>query len=234
MAFTRFESKILSIKDEALDTKTFRFAIPEGVDFDFRPGQFVMLSFPDDSATVRSYSISSPPTKKGFFEITCNKVGKFTSRLFGAKPGDAVVAKGPAGHFVLGENDKCIVLVSGGTGIAPFRCMAHYITEKRLPTKVFILFSARTRENLIYFDELNALEKANKNVKAIWTLTRETPDGWNGLLGRFHPDCIAEAIGGLDGKVFYICGPNEMVASLNELLGQAGVAKENIRIERWG
>jgi len=234
MGFQRFESKIISIKDEALDTKTFRFEVPQGIEFEFKPGQFIMLNFSDDPATVRSYSISSSPTKKGFFEITCNKVGKFTARLFAAKEGDAIVAKGPAGHFVLDETDECIVLVSGGTGIAPFRCMAHYIMEKALPTKVFILFSARTRENLIYFDELNALEKAGPNFKAVWTLTRESPEGWNGLLGRFNPETISKAIGGLEGKVFYICGPNEMVAGLNELLAKAGVAQEKIRIERWG
>lgn len=87
-----FGSKIIKIRQETSDVKTFRFEAP---DFTFAAGQFIMLGLPADK-TAKPFSIS--PADKGFIEITKKITGhEFSQRLDALKEGDTVRIKGPYG-----------------------------------------------------------------------------------------------------------------------------------------
>src|SRR3989344_7325307 len=115
-----FVSKIIEIKDETPTVKSFKVERQNGIDF--RPGQFFMVSFPNDPKirTARAYSIASPPTEKKYLEIALNKIAQFTAKLFTLKEGDMLKFKGPYGKFYFNDEMKNdIILVAGGTGITP-------------------------------------------------------------------------------------------------------------------
>ena len=63
------------IIDETSDVKTFRFVAEPRILFDYQPGQFVNLELTiDGKPVIRSYSISSPPSRSSSLEITVKRV----------------------------------------------------------------------------------------------------------------------------------------------------------------
>src|SRR5690606_905854 len=103
----------------------------------------------------RSYSIASAPHEvgQGFIETTIRRVdgGKFTPVLFDeAKVGGIAHIRGPFGHWVYDDAIEHAVLISGGTGIAPFRGFARHVIGRELPGKLTVMYSSRTPSDIIY------------------------------------------------------------------------------------
>ena len=152
-----FRPVLLSAKDTAPGVKQFRFASPEG--FMFVPGQFLMFHFADDPKTWRAYSLCSAPGASGdYFEVTVGMVGAFSDRLGALQPlkeGELVV-RGPFGKWIYDATPPHAVLVSGGTGVTPFRAMCLLKLERKTAGKLTLCCSAKTPEGLLYRDEYAA------------------------------------------------------------------------------
>lgn len=231
MAVNRFEAKILEVRQETHDTKSFRLEIPKEIEFKFSSGQFVNLALVNDGESIgqRSFSISSSPNEKGYFEFTAKIAGRFTSRINMFKKGDKLKVLGPFGYFIFNDAIKDdLLLIAGGTGVAPFRSFIRYIVDNKLKNKVTLLYSCRTRNDIVYAKELKKLEKS---IKVLITLTREE---WDGLKGRIDKEFIKKNVDGLKKKLVYICGPPEMVESVKEGLISLNVDNNKIKTERWG
>lgn len=236
---TRQGVRVEKIIDEVVGVRSFRLRLSDTQDFTFVPGQFVMISFPDDPKTKRAYSISSSPLDRGFIDITLNRVGEFTTRLFSLKGAEDLCIDGPYGKFVYRESEAPhAVLISGGTGITPYRSMARYVIQKKLPNKVTILYSARVPNEIIFYKEFLALAREHSNIKYYVTITRPhllaPGDLWKGPVGRLHVEAIRQEVPDFLEAVYFLCGPNQLV---NDLLGQlrgVGVNEDNIHFEKWG
>ena len=75
--------------------------------------------------------------------------------------GSEVILRGPQGVFTLDEEDlkKEIMMICTGTGIAPFRSMAHHLKIHNIPhNKIYLIYGTRTQEDLLYFEELKKLD----------------------------------------------------------------------------
>lgn len=219
-------AKALQIRDECRNVKTFKLSTPPG--FSFLPGQWVMFHFSDAPELQRAYSISSSPLQPSFIEISLSDVGPFTDRMFKLKPDDALEAKGPYGKWVY-AGQKNAVCVSGGTGITPFRSMARSALSKGPSAKMTILYSAKTRADMLYAAELE--DFARRGLKVYVTLTAQT---WDGPMGRLTPDLVARESPGFPEADFFFCGPNDFVHELVEGLAAKGVPRERLYREQWG
>jgi ferredoxin-NADP reductase len=126
------------------------------------------------------------------------------------------------------------VLVAGGIGITPLKGMAEYAADRKLPIPVRLVYSNRTPEEIVYREELEALERSNPNFQALYTLTRPG-DSWKGRTGRIGgqigPDLLAEAAEGLDHPVFYLCGAPGFVEAAFRSLVSSGVEEADTRFE---
>ena len=149
-----------------------------------------------------------------------------------AEIGDKFEIKGPYGHFLLDES-KDAVMIAGGIGITPFRCMARYATAKHLPTKITILYSNKTPSDIAFKDELDELEKKNNNLNVTHTITRAEGDEWKGRTGRIDA-CMIESVPYWKNAVFYVCGPGAMVNSMASSLAEIGIPKDKIKKEIFG
>ena len=123
-------------------------------------------------------------------------------QTFGAlQPGDSVVVQGPLGHYIL-DTSRPAVLVAGGIGITPLKGMAEYAADRRLSIPVRLVYSNRTVDEIVYREELEALERANANFRVLSTLTRPEADSLNGRTGRVAghsgANFLAEAAEALD------------------------------------
>lgn len=232
MAIVRTQVEIVEKFLEAPGVYTMRLKAKDK--FSFKPGQFIMLAFPDDVKLTRSYSIASSPTRD-LIDITFKVVGAFTKRLEAAPVGTTLNCTAPLGHFTFNETtDKHIVLIAGGVGVTPLRGMLQYILDKKLDTKVTLLLSCQTSDMIPYKEELLALQKENNdNVKIYITITRDDAN-WEGPRGRLSAEIVKSFIDNPTEAVYFICGLNAMVDALAAILTEMGVEKSKVKMEKWG
>ena len=229
-----FAPKLLAARAEVPGVATFRFASPAG--FAFTPGQFAMFHFEDDPKIWRAYSVCSAPAKAAeFFEVTVGMVGPFSERLGKLTPGGehGLLVRGPFGKWTYDGSAAHAVLVSGGTGITPFRAMCALKKDGGKTGRLTVCYSAKTPDDLIFKNEYAAWTEAGIAVHPRITRPQDAKASWSGLTGRWTPDELLKIAG--DAKaVFYLCGPNKMVQELREGLQAKGVPAENVKTEKWG
>jgi Na+-transporting NADH:ubiquinone oxidoreductase subunit F len=156
-----------------------------------------------------------------------------------AKEGDKLIVLPPAGRFlpVYDPPGKHLICIAGGSGVTPFRAFAREATRRQLDTRITILYSVRTTNDIIFNDEFRQLEQQNPKFKFHVTCTRlADTDPWPGRRGRLTPEWVKEVMG--DNKantVFYACGPNALVDAAQKLVTEEiGLPKEQIKLEKWG
>jgi Na+-transporting NADH:ubiquinone oxidoreductase subunit F len=223
---------------ELPDTKTLRLKWPEEYDVEFVTGQFITVYWPDTPKYKRAYSLSSCALDRGAYEVTVKRDGKMGTRIVDwAKSGDKLWVIQPTGKFnPVYEPQKHLICIAGGSGVTPFRGFAREATRRGLDTKITVLYSVRTTDDIIFNDEFRALEKENPNFKFHVTCTRLAEDDpWTGRRGRITADWVKEIMTDPAESVFYACGPNALVDNTEKLVREdLGMPKEQMKTEKWG
>ena len=232
------EMEVSAVKMELPDTKTVRLQWPDGYEIDFKTGQFITLYFPDTPTYKRAYSLSSCALDRGHYEVTVKREGKMGTRIVDwVKEGDRMFVIPPTGRFLPAlEPNKHLICIAGGSGVTPFRGFVREATARHRKTRITILYSVRTTNDIIFNSEFRELAQANPNFNFYVTCTRLHPaDPWTGRRGRIDAAYVKQHVHDLANTVFYACGPNELVESIEDLvLRELQVPKEQIRTEKWG
>ena len=230
--------KVVRIEDETQDTRRFWIEVPEVDNFDFIPGQFVTLDLPIHEKVNkrwRSYSIASWPDGTNVFElvIVLDKEGAGTPYIFNeVQIGSQLTLRGPQGIFILKEPlDKDIFMICTGTGVAPFRSMVHHIKNNNIPHQnITLVFGCRTKETLLYFNELTQLQEQMPGFKYVPTLSREL---WEGKSGYVHPIYESLCAERPDAH-FLLCGWKGMIDEAKKRIMEMGYDKKSINSEIYG
>lgn len=238
MAREPVEMMVESVTLEAPDSKTIQLRWPEGYDPDFKTGQFVTAYWPDEPDYKRAYSLSSCALDRGSYEFTVRRSGKMGTRLVDwIKVGHRLMVMPPAGKFLpVYEADAHLICVAGGSGVTPFRGFVREATKRQLSTRITVLYSVRTTEDIIFNKEFNELSEQNPNFRFEVTCTRlEADDPWPGRKGRLSADWIREHVQNLEKTVFYACGPTDLVVAVEALVrDDLNVPKTQMKTEKWG
>jgi ferredoxin-NADP reductase len=205
-----------------------------------RAGQHVdvRLTAEDGYQAQRSYSIASAP-EDGDLVLTVERIedGEVSSYLVGElRAGDELELRGPIGGYFVWERalGGPLVLLAGGSGIAPLRAMLRHHRAVGSTVPVRLLYSARAERELIFRDELARAGEA-RNVDVRFTLTREQPPGWQGYRRRVDPELIADVAWPPDERpLVYVCGPTGFVEAAADALVSLGHDPGRIRTERFG
>ena len=231
---------VVSIREETPRVKTIRFAVSNWPGH--RPGQHadVRLTAEDGYRAERSYSIASPP-EASELELTVQRLenGEVSPFLTGElQPDDTIQLRGPIGRYFVwsaSERSRPLLLIGGGSGVVPLMCMLRHRHLSASAVPAALLYSARTREELIYHHELTALAQSDPGFTLQMTLTRDAAPGWPGRVGRIDLALVQARIGDLGGVAdSFVCGPDGFVEAASTLLLQAGQPRETIRTERFG
>src|SRR5262245_17238183 len=227
-----------SVTLELPDTKTIRLKWPDGYKGDFKTGQFITCFWPDTPEYKRAYSLSSCALDRGFYEFTVKREGKMGTRLVDwTKPGQKLMVLPPVGAFLpVYEPHKHLICIAGGSGVTPFRAFVREATHRKLKTKITILYSVRTTNDIIFNNEFRQLAVENTHFNFFVTCTRLHPqDVWTGRRGRIDAAWVKEQAHDLPNSVFYACGPNELVEFAEALvLNELKVPKSQMQTEKWG
>src|SRR5919106_15189 len=157
---------VVSIREETPRVKTIRFAVSNW------PGHLagqhadVRLTAEDGYRAERSYSIASPPEVSAL-ELTVDRLddGEVSPFLTGElQPDDMIQLRGPiGGYFVWSafERRHPLLLVGGGSGIVPLMCMLRHRRLSGSVVPAVLLYSSRTREDVIYHNELGEIARGD-------------------------------------------------------------------------
>ena len=230
--------KVTRIIDVTHNTRRFWVQVPELDKFEFKAGQFVTLDLPiheKKNKRWRSYSIASWPDDTNVFEllIVLDPNGLGTPYLFNnVTIGSELKFRGPQGVFTLKPPlEKDIFMICTGTGIAPFRSMLHDIKNKQVPHRnIYLVFGTRTKNDLLYFDELTSLQKQIESFYFIPTLSRESWDGNTGYVHAVYESLCMER----KPAEFFLCGWKGMIDDAEKIILDMGYEKKDIHIEIYG
>jgi CDP-4-dehydro-6-deoxyglucose reductase len=233
------KGKVIKIDDHTHNTKRFWIEVPELESFDFLPGQFVTLDLPiheKPNKRWRSYSIASWPDGSNVFElvIVLAEGGLGTAYLFDqVSVGSELTFRGAQGVFTLPDPlEKDLFLICTGTGIAPFRSMANFLALHDRPRKnVHLIFGCRTKEDLLYYDELRELEGRLKGFHYIPTLSREH---WDGSRHGYVHAHYEELCAGRQDAHFFLCGWKHMIDEAKKRITAMGYDRKAIHQELYG
>jgi len=231
---------VKAAKPETSKAKTFTLTLPDWTPH--RAGQHydIRLTAPDGYQAQRSYSIASEPERTGEIDVTIERLedGEVSSYMHDVVvPGDQIEVRGPIGGYFVWEagTGGPLLLIAGGSGVVPLMAMIRHRAEagSTIPTR--LLYSSRTREDVIYWDELEKLRAADTGLEIFHTLTRAQPPGWTGYARRIDDQMLSEVVKplGKSPKTF-ICGPTLLVEAAANGLVQIGVKSGQIRTERFG
>ena len=158
--------KILEVKKESKLEYTFK------VETDIKPnhGQFLQLSIPK----IGEAPISVSAYGDGWIDFTIRSVGKVTDEIFTKGPGDVLFLRGPYGKGWPVDQfaGKNVVVITGGTGLAPVRSMLNkFYNEPDYTKSVTLITGFKNEEGIVFKAELEKW-KDRFNTSILWMQRR--------------------------------------------------------------
>ncbi|GAC1603361.1 MAG: hypothetical protein NVS3B29_07820 [Candidatus Saccharimonadales bacterium] len=204
--FLTFDSRV----PETSGVATFKFQPDPKIKWE--AGQYYVYFMPGDlldrRTPLRPFTVSSAPGA-GSLQLTTRIVrqpSSFKRQLLALKPGAKVYAFGPFGSFTL-KPRRPVVMLAGGIGITPFRAQLTELASAGPLPDTTLLYANRD-ENILFRQELDALARANRQLKIQYLI------GDN----RLSAAAIRAHVSQIAGSDFYISGPKPMVESLSQML----------------
>ena len=219
------------VSSRQLTPTTHAIELEKPKSFMFRPTQFTFLQLLTAAGVdVRPMSLATSPTRR-HLEYAVRLSESFYQRAFAAlRPGDEVAVFGPIGDFVLNEK-RPAVLIAGGIGVTPLKGMAEYAADRALPIPIRLVYSNGSEDEIVYRDELAALERQNTRFRVIHTLTGTAAPTWQAATGRVDRTLLRQAARNLANPVYYVSGTPRMVVGMWRLLREEGVPEDDIQVE---
>lgn len=226
--------------------------MPLGPDFEAAWARMGLrqLKSGSEAPVSRAYSIANRPEDSGRIVMNIRLAvpppsapdappGVVSSWLFSLKPGDPVTAAGPFGDFRARDTGREMIFIGGGVGMAPLRAIIHdQLTRLKSDRRISFFYGARSRTDLFYEKEFEALAKAHPNFT--WTPALSDPDpsdNWKGPVGFIHDVARKSYLGGHPAPEdceYYLCGPPLMIRAVTHMLEDLGVEPGSVFFDDFG
>jgi ferredoxin-NADP reductase len=199
----------------------------------------VRLTAEDGYQAQRSYSIASAPEDRRLTlvveRLEDGEVSPYLTDVLRA--GDGLELRGPIGGWFTWEAREGgpLLLVAGGSGIAPLMAMIRHRAASRSDAPTRLLYSSRSREDAIYAEELDHLSAEDRALEVTHTLTRSQPPGWTGYSRRIDREMLEEVGWPSEERpLVFVCGPTPLVETVATVLVELGHNPARVKTERFG
>jgi ferredoxin-NADP reductase len=194
------------------------------------PGQHIVVSARIDGEWVsRPYTLTSPADERAYREITVRRDpdGRFSRWLFDHRRDDDElrISKPRGEFFVRPDESGPLVFLVGGIGCTPALGTVRSLATDARNLRIHIDYSVRTVDDIAYRSELELIASTHPNVTV-----RFRVDGDGDPLG---PSAIARYLDELRGAQFLICGPKGYEECARNLLPEAQVPSDRVRVETF-
>jgi CDP-4-dehydro-6-deoxyglucose reductase, E3 len=208
--------------------------LPIAEDFTFEAGQYIDILLP--GGRRRSFSIASPPHDARPLELHIRRVvgGEFTDRLFQEPRSSLLNIEGPLGRFTYrphasgqqGTVASPMLLIAGGTGIAPILSILRHVIENGIEREMQLFWGVRSEPDLYAHAALEALGRRASSLRYAPVLS-EASRSWRGLTGWVH-EAAFEHAQDLDSYEVYAAGPPAMIAAIRAEYTERGNAGDRL------
>jgi NAD(P)H-flavin reductase/hemoglobin-like flavoprotein len=231
-----WEADIVAVERRTLDIVVLQVKPREP--YSYRPGQSLAMEVPQRPRRWRYFSPANAPREDGTLEFHVQLVdgGQVSTAIVqSSKVGDTVRLASPIGERLTREpgDSRDLLLVAGGTGLAPLRAVLEQIDREWLAQgsapRVHLFHGARVPWNLYERDRL--IQLANRPWFTYTEVVSDDPTfpGPRGLVGS-----VAAQSGQWRGRVAMVCGSPQMVTHTVAELTKAGMPRHDIRAEDFG
>lgn len=217
-----------------LSDSTFSLVL-EGADLSrlhFLPGQYAKVKVPGTDQT-RSYSFSSTIEHQRATFLIRNVPGGLMSGFLKeqARLGMAMSLTGPLGSFYLRDIRRPVLMLAGGTGLAPFLAMLDEIQQRGGSAHpVHLIYGVNTDADVVEFDRLEAFARAMPNFSfdvVVVDATSVFP-----RKGYVTAHMLPEQLN--DGDVdIYLCGPPPMVEAVSRFMAEGNFSSKSFLFEKF-
>jgi phenol/toluene 2-monooxygenase (NADH) P5/A5 len=208
-----FTGTLIELEDVARDVR--RLIIELDDDIVFNPGQYVTLAVPGSDQT-RTYSMANPPSESRRIELQIKRTpGGLASDGWIHRTlavGDTLALSGPYGRFFLRPaRPEPVILIGGGTGLAPLKSIVRHVLESGLEQKLYLYQGARGRADVYDVDFYRDLA-ASYPEQFVYrpALSDEQDESWDCATGMVT-DVVAADFATCKAHTAYLCGPPPMV-----------------------
>ncbi|WP_276587372.1 benzoate 1,2-dioxygenase electron transfer component BenC [Amycolatopsis iheyensis] len=204
---------------------------PERDKLAFLPGQYVNIAVPGTDET-RSYSFSNAPDDKHLtFLVKLTPGGVMSEYLTGrAKPGDELSFTGPHGSFFLRETERPVLLLAGGTGLAPILSILRTLRAAGSTRPAHLIYGVSTDDDLVEVETLRELAAQVENLT--WDHCVADPASTAPNKGYVTTLIRDEHLH--DGDVaVYLCGPPPMVEAVRKQFAGDGFEPTGFYYEKF-
>jgi len=198
----------------------------------YRAGQFARLTL---DGITRSYSFATPARDDGAVSFFVRKVpgGALSSRVHDRDlVGGDVRVEGPWGDFWLRPADAPMLLVAGGSGLAPILALLEEAVAAGVTRDATLVFGARTAADLYALDAIASIAARWRGAfRFVPVLSAADDDAtWTGARG-----LVTEHLAALlpEGAHAYLCGPPAMIDAAVAVLAARGVARGHMHCDRF-
>jgi len=231
MAERVYTLTVADVVVETPDARSVVFEIPpeHAAAFSYAAGQFLTLKIPSDrtGSVARCYSLSSAPHENRV-QVTVKRTdggygsGWICSSL---QPGMQVEVLAPAGVFCPSSVDEDFLLFAGGSGITPVMAILKTALETG-SGRVVLVYANRDERSVIFAGELASLAKryGDRLVVVHWLESVQGLPDVSQLRGLASAYTSHEA---------FLCGPAPFMAAVREALGQLGVPRDRVHVEKF-
>lgn len=204
------------------NTKIFRFELEEKQSLSLPIASCITTRAncgKDGMEIIRPYTPVSDNAVEGYFDLLIKLYpqGNMSRHIHNMQVGETLDIKGPFPKYQYKVNEKKHVgMIVGGTGITPmYQVLTHVKHHPEDETQITLLYANVSFDDIIFKDELDAMQANNKNFKVVYILEKP-PQDWNGEVGFITPDLVKKHFPApaADNLVF-ICGPPPMMNAIS-------------------
>lgn len=228
----RYQGTLTRVENVSDSTICFDIQLDDNQpDINFLAGQYVNVALPNSDET-RSYSFSSKPQSRLTSFIVRNvpngKMSGYLSQT--AKVGDVMTFTGPFGSFYLRPVQRPVLMLAGGTGIAPFMSMLSVLAEHGAEYPVRLVFGVTNDMDLVELETLAQFKQQHSwfDYRTVVANPESNHERKGYVTGHIDDEWLNA--GDVD---IYLCGPVPMVEAVRTWLDQAGVQPKSFLFEKF-
>ena len=225
------EGVIAAVETASDSTIILRLALDDPAALNFLPGQYVNLGVPG-SGQHRSYSFSSRPgASEASFLIRNIPNGLMSNWLTEqAAVGDRMTFFGPSGSFFLRSVERPVIMLAGGTGLAPLLSMLEVLADQGMDHPIHLIYGVTQDGDLVEIKRLAGLQARLPSLT--WASCVSDSASQHPLKGYVTHHLTDEHLNAGDCDI-YLCGPPPMVEAVRLFLREKGVTPAHFHYEKF-
>lgn len=235
-----YVSKVQEIQQLTHDIKFVRLSLQEPDNISFKAGQYVQfytVPYGKVKETVfRAYSMASKPSDSNAVELIIRQVPQGICTTYvhtSLKVGDTVKLSGPYGEFYVRGKTSQIIMIAGGSGLAPMRSIILDTLERGQDLQMTLYFGAVTRRDLYYVEFFRDLAEKHANFNFVPVLSAPLPeDKWDGEIGLITESVDRHVPDAVDREA-YLCGSPGMINACLNVLHKKGFTDDMIYYDKF-